>query len=257
MIHSASDFYRLFNQCEELMEKIKTQKPAKYKITAIENVTHDTKSFHFELPENAALDLLPGDHMMMHAEIDGQIHRRPYTPTSTPDDKGLFELIIKHYPLGLMSNYIHSCRVGDEILLEGPTPGGHFDEGMASHVGMVAGGAGITPMIAIIRTAIRRKWRVEMTLLFANKTINDIILREEFEKHAAENDNFNAIFSVDGATPDFTGHAGFIDENMLKENLPPPDIDPIIFLCGPPMMEFKLREKILALGYEKKRLVIP
>ena len=239
------------------MEKLKSMGPVKYKIIGIEQITHDTKSFKFGLPDDTALDFLPGDHMMMHAEIHDQVHKRPYTPASTPDDVGFFELVIKVYPNGLLSNYMFDKYVGEEVFLEGPTVGGHFQQGMADKIAMVAGGAGITPMIAIIRTAIRRKWAVDMTLLYANKTVNDIILRDEFENYAAAHDNFHLTLAVDEPAAGFAGHVGFIDDDLLKKSLPPVEDDPLIFLCGPPMMEYKLREKILALGYPKKRLVIP
>lgn len=239
------------------MNKVRTTEPVKYEIIGSDPITHDTRAFKFKLDNNSALDFLPGDHLMMHAEIDGQTHKRPYTPSSTPDDSGFFEVIIKRYPDGLMSGYIHDRKIGDEILLQGPTPGGNFDEGMGERIGMVAGGAGVTPMIAIIRTAIRRGWDVDMTLLFANKTVDDIILRDEFEKLAGDNDNFRVEFMVDMAPEGWQGHVGHIDKNFMAEHLPEPSEDTLIFLCGPPMMEFKLREKILALGYEKKKLIIP
>lgn len=239
------------------MNKIKTSEPVNYKIIEIKQITHDTKSFKFKLPDQSTLDLLPGDHLMMQADINGQTHRRPYTPSSTPDDAGFFEIIIKRYPNGLMSGYIHEKKVGDEILLAGPTKGGHFEPTMAGTIAMIAGGAGVTPMIAIIRTAIRRGYKTDMTLLFANKTEQDIILREEFENYAAKYDNFKCVFTVEQPSIDWRGHSGFIDENHLQKHLPPPTANPLIFLCGPPVMEYKLREAILKLGYEKTRLIIP
>jgi len=239
------------------MKKFKSDKPVNYRIIDISQITHDTKAFRFELPENSSLDFLPGDHMMMHAEIDGQTHRRPYTPSSTPEDVGFFEMIIKKYPTGLLSGYIHGKNVGDEVVLEGPTAGGHFKQGMADKIAMVAGGVGITPIISIIRTIIRRGYDVDMNLIFANNSERDIILRDEFDKYAAEIANFSCKLVISEASESWIGHTGYITEDLLKANLPPPDDNPLIFLCGPPMMEFKLRQAILSLGYEKTRLVVP
>ena len=248
---------RLILNQRRVMKMTKSKEPAKYRIIGIEPLTHDTKAFKFELDDDYALEFMPGDHVMIHADIDGQLHKRPYTPSSTPDDAGFFEIIIKLYPNGLLSNYIHSQYVGDEIFIQGPTPGGHFENGMAKKIGMVAGGAGVTPYISIIRTALRRAWKVDMTLLFANKSIDDIILRDEIDGYAAKHSNFKVVYSLDEAPEDWNGHVGHIDDNLLKQHLPEPADDTLIFLCGPPMMEFQLRKAILALGYEKKRLVIP
>ncbi len=236
---------------------IDTDNPKKYKIKSVDSITHDTSAFKFELAEGESLDFLPGDHMMMSAEIEGGKHQRPYTPSSTPDDNGYFEIIIKRYENGLMSSYVHEKSVGDEVILQGPTKGGHFNQGMAKRIGMVAGGAGVTPFISIVRTAIRRNWEVDMTLLFANKSAEDIILKDEFDKYAAEHDNFKIVHTIDEEEEGWNGHVGHIDQDMLKANLPEPGSDTLIFLCGPPMMEFQLRKAVLALGYDKKQLVIP
>jgi len=239
------------------MEKIKTETPVAYTITEISPVTHDTKAFRFALPENTSLDFIPGDHLHMHLDLGGEDVTRPYTPASTPDDVGFFELIVKRYPTGIMSGYLHRQNVGDSVMLSGPISGGHYQPGMPTRIGMVAGGAGITPMIAIIRTALRRRYAVQISLIYANKTKQDIILRQEFEEYARDYPNFRALFALDQAPPDWPGHSGHIDDAVLTKHLPPAGPDSLIFLCGPPMMEYVLREKLLKLGHGKKQVVIP
>ena len=239
------------------MQKIKTTEPVHYKIINIEKITHDTNAYRFILPEDAALDFIPGDHMMVSVEIDDQIHQRPYTPTSTPDDTGFFELIIKRYENGIVSGDIHGKQTGDTVIMDGPNIGGHYEPGMPRKIGMIAGGAGITPMVSIIRTALRRQYDIEMALLFANKSFEDIILHDEFSGCAQTDKNFRCVFALDNPPPDWNGHCGFIDESLIKANLPSPDTDCLIFLCGPPMMEFKLRQKLLDIGYNKRQIIIP
>ncbi|NLI15084.1 MAG: cytochrome-b5 reductase [candidate division Zixibacteria bacterium] len=239
------------------MEKIKTDLPVPYTIIEIAPVTHDTKAFRFALPENASLDMMPGDHLHAHLEIDGNQISRPYTPVSTPDDIGFFELIIKRYPNGIMSRYLHTRGVGDTVKLSGPFIGGHYRPGMAKKIGMIAGGAGITPMITIIRTIIRNRHNVQLSLIYANKSENDIILREELEKYAVDFPNFRMLLALDQPPINWSGHSGFIDSELLALYLPLPDTESVIFLSGPPMMEFKIREALLKLGHDKKRIVIP
>ena len=179
------------------MTKQRSYSPVEYVIKDISRVTHDTKRFIFELPLDTMLDFLPGDHLHMHYLFDGEEIERPYTPSSTPDDNGFFEMIIKRYPTGIMSGYVHGLKIGDKVRLSGPFAGGHYQLGMPMKVGMVAGGAGITPMISIIRTALRRNYDINISLVFANKTENDIILRSEFETLAAAHGNFKVLFALD------------------------------------------------------------
>jgi cytochrome-b5 reductase len=47
---------------------------------------------------------------------------RPYTPVSSPDMQGAFELLIKSYPQGRVSRYLHSRREGDRVWIKGPFP---------------------------------------------------------------------------------------------------------------------------------------
>src|SRR5207247_4300908 len=70
--------------------RIKTKTPAPYPIAAISVAPHDTKTFRFALPENATLDMLPGDHLYVHATIDGNALKRAYTPSSLPSTVAYF-----------------------------------------------------------------------------------------------------------------------------------------------------------------------
>ncbi|MBH0180848.1 MAG: cytochrome-b5 reductase [Nitrospira sp.] len=151
--------------------RIKTKAPSPYKITAIEADTHDTKTFRFELPPDATLDMLPGDFLYVHATIAGKSVKRAYTPSSLTGVTGFFDLTVKRYATGVISTYLHNQQIGDTVLISGPNQGGHWADGMATRVGFVAGGTGITPMIAIIRWILTKRIDAELFLIFANKTL--------------------------------------------------------------------------------------
>lgn len=228
-----------------------------YKIIEKESVANETSRFIFELSGDAAFDFLPGDHLKIYPDKNNRLEFRPYTPTSTPEESGFFELIIKHYPNGKVSGFMRDRVIGDEIAMSGPDTGRHFVEGMARRIGMVAGGTGITPMISMIRTIIRRGLDVEISLLFANKTVDDIILKEELDKYAVENSNFNRYYIVNDPPEGWEMGTSRVDSNLMKSKLPKPSDDTVIFLCGPPMMQLDLRKKLLELRYAKESVLIP
>src|SRR5580765_1799 len=97
--------------------RIKTIAPSPYPLTDIYNDTHDTKTFRFGLPADATLDMLPGDHLYIHATINGKAVKRPYTPSSLPGTAGFFDLTVKRYETGVISIYLHDQRVGDNVLM--------------------------------------------------------------------------------------------------------------------------------------------
>jgi cytochrome-b5 reductase len=203
------------------------------------------------------LDLLPGDHLYVHATIDGKAVKRPYTPSSVPGTTGYFDLTVKRYESGLVSRYLHDRHVGDKVLMSGPNSGGHWVDAMATRVGFVAGGTGITPMISIIRWILAKGLDVELFLVFANKTEADIIFREEWESNAREHANFHAYHVLEQAPARWTQGKGRVTEDILRQHLPPPGPETAIFLCGPPMMVDALEETLKEIGYSERAIVIP
>ncbi len=228
-----------------------------YELLQLGNVTHDTKLFRFAIPDSVDFSFLPGDHMRIYPDPDSPLEFRSYTPTTTSDEKGFFELIIKRYPDGRVSPYMHDRIPGDKVAMSGPHQGGHFDDGMAKKVGMVAGGTGITPMISIIRSILKRGLEVKISLLFANKSVDDIILKDEFDRYADQYDNFKRYYVVDKGPDGWDMGEGRIDSQLMKDRLFEPSEDTVIFVCGPPMMQLDLKKKLVEIGHEKDRIIFP
>ena len=241
----------------QVVTRIKTKMPAPYELSAVHQDTHDTKTFCFELPDDATLDMLPGDHLYVHASLNGKTVRRPYTPSSVPGTTGYFDLTVKRYETGLVSRYLHDRKVGDAVLMSGPNSGGHWTDGMAKHVGFVAGGTGITPMISIIRWILAQGLDVELFLLFANKTEADIIFRDEWESNAREHANFHVYHVLEQPPAGWTQGTGRISESIMREHLPAPGPDTAVFFCGPPLMIDALEGTLKSIGYAEQSIVLP
>jgi cytochrome-b5 reductase len=237
--------------------RIKTKTASPYKLIHIETDTHDTKTFRFELPADATLDMQPGDFLYVHAPLNEKQLKRAYTPSSLPSATGFFDLTVKRYDTGVVSKYLHDRRIGDTVLMSGPNTGGHWVDGMATRVGFVAGGTGITPMISIIRWILTNKIEAELFLLFANKTESDIIFRQEWERHVREYSHFHCHYVLEQPTPGWSGGTGRITSNMLQQHLPAPSPDTCIFLCGPPPMVDSLEITLKELGYPEQSIILP
>jgi len=203
------------------------------------------------------LDMLPGDHLYVHATIDGKSVKRPYTPSSLPGTAGFFDLTVKCYETGLISKYLHEQRVGHTVLMSGPRPGGHWVDGMAKKVGFVAGGTGITPMISIIRWILTKGLDVEQFLVFANKTEADIIFRDEWEQNIQTHSNFHCYHVLEQPPTGWQAGTGRITADILRRHLPPPGPETVLFLCGPPPMTDALEELFRALGYPEESVILP
>jgi cytochrome-b5 reductase len=241
----------------ETATRIKTKTPSPYRLATIRVDTHDTKTFRFGLPADATLDMLPGDHLNVHATIDDKSVKRPYTPSSLPGTAGYFELTVKRYETGTISKYLHDQHVGDSVLMSGPNQGGHWVDGMAKRIGFVAGGTGITPMISIIRWILTKRLDVELFLIFANKTEADIIFRDEWERDVREHINFHCYHVLEQPPEGWSGGTGRITIDILRRHLPPSGPETVIFLCGPPPMVNALEATLQGMDYSEQSIILP
>jgi cytochrome-b5 reductase len=241
-----------------------------------ENISHDTRRFRFQLPSSKHILGLPvGQHIYLTAHINGELVKRPYTPTTSDDNQGYFDLVIKTYPNGKMTQYLDKLPIGHTIDVSGPSGNLMYkDNGLfdirtrkpepyvtrhVRHLGLIAGGSGITPMYQILNEILKEQTSIvpgervdiKIWLLFANQTEQDILLRDELEQLAASNsDRFRLWYTVDRESDDWKYSKGFISEDMLKEHMPPPSDDVLICICGPPpMIKFACIPNLDKLGY--------
>lgn len=239
------------------IKRISSKTPVPYELRGIHRDTHDTKTFCFALPEDATLDMFPGDHLYVHATIEGKAIKRPYTPTSMPGSTGYFDLTIKRYKNGPISKYLHEREVGEHVSMSGPNPGGHWIDGMAKQAGFVAGGTGITPMISIIRWILAKSLPVELFLVLGNKSEDDIIFRAEWDENEREHASFHCYHVLEHPPAGWPQGKGHITEEMLRTHLPPPGPNAVIFLCGPPPMVDGVEAMLRSIGHMEQAIILP
>jgi len=238
-------------------------------LIAKEDLSHDVSIYRFALPRPTdEFSLMIGKHITLSfEEMDGKHVSRAYTPVSPQGDTGFVDFLIKHYPTGKMSQHLRSFRpMHDTIQMKGPKGKlgylgngqfsirrkGHNERIQLSHVGMIAGGSGITPMFQIIQAvACNPNDQLKITLIFANKTEEDICLfhpLNEFIKR--RKGQINVIYTLDNPPAGWKGERGFVTDAMIKKYLPAPSASSMVFLCGPPPMIKKACQPALkSLGY--------
>lgn len=214
------------------------------RILHFEQVTHDVRRFQVEKPEGYSF--IPGQATEVSVnkpELTGK--KGPFTFTCLNSDPYL-EFTIKIYSQRQgKTNEIGKLNVGDELIIRDVW-------GTISYKGkgvFIAGGAGITPFIAIIRDLQIKKEIKGNKLLFANKTKADIILEQEFTSLFGEDFvNVLADEKIDGYS------YGMIDEAFLKANIP--DFSQKFYLCGPPPMMNAVVKLLKGLGVEEESITM-
>ncbi|OJJ08293.1 hypothetical protein ASPVEDRAFT_57440 [Aspergillus versicolor CBS 583.65] len=210
--------------------------------------------FIFQLPNPQDVLGLPiGQHVAIKANIDGTSVSRSYTPTSNNLDKGLLELVIRCYPDGLLTGkYLANLEVGDEVQFRGPKGAMKYSKGLCNKIGMIAGGTGITPMYQLIRAICEDPTDLtEVSLIYANRTEEDILLRRELEAFAeAYPQNLKIWYMLDTPPDNWSFGKGFVTEQVMKERLPAAAPDCKVMLCGPPGMVNASKKALVAMGFQ-------
>lgn len=237
---------------------LKSQEYQKFTLTKKVELAKDIYRFVFALPDPSSVLGLPiGQHIAIRGSYDDedghQTVSRSYTPVSNNSDLGRLELVIRCYPDGkLTGNYLVNLKVGDEVEFRGPKGAMRYRKGMSKKIGMVAGGTGITPMFQLIRSICEDKTdRTEVSLVYANRSEDDILLRNQLDRFAKQNSNFQVHYMVDQASEGWQGGVGHVDKTVLQEKMPKAASDTKILLCGPPGLVNATKKSLGELGFEE------
>jgi ferredoxin-NADP reductase len=213
------------------------------RILDIENVTHNVRRFRFERPEG--YDFVPGQATNVSIDQeDWAKKKRPFTFTGLRDWPHL-EFTIKIYSDhdGVTSR-LGTLKPGDALLIGSPWGTIQYkDKGT-----FIAGGAGITPFIAILRDLADKGKIAGNRLIFSNRTEKDIILRETWEAM----DGLDRLFVV---TQEKTGRfpAGPVDKVFLRQHVT--DFSRNFYVCGPDAMVADVNAALRELGADPTALV--
>lgn len=217
--------------------------PATATILMTEFVTHDVKRFVVEKPQG--FKFIPGQGTLVAIAKPGlKDDAHPFTPTSLSQDRVL-EFTIKGYPgrRGLTEK-LHRLRPGDKLLL-----GDVFGTIRYKGPGVfIAGGAGITPFIAILRDLGRKGKLGGNYLLFSNKTRDDIILEQEFRHYLGDRCAFTLTEERRQGYD-----ARLIDAAYLRRKVR--NFRQAFYVCGPPAMVEDVGAALRRLGAKPDNIV--
>jgi ferredoxin-NADP reductase len=178
---------------------------------------------------------LPGQHVDVRLTAeDGYQAQRSYSIASPPEDE-LLGLTVERVDNGEVSPYlVDDLRAGDQFELRGPI-GGYFVWTVATRgpLWLLAGGSGITPLMAMPRHRARRKLRARALLLYSSRSLEDVIYREELDMMSRADPDLHVLNALTRKQPDgWTGHRGRIDKALLAKAGFPPGQNPKVYVCG-------------------------
>ncbi|TMQ03793.1 MAG: hypothetical protein E6J90_52835, partial [Deltaproteobacteria bacterium] len=206
--------------------------------------TRDVKTFRLVAPGGGPLpfDHLAGQYLNLALVIDGARVNRSYTIASSPTRADYCEITVKRAAEGRGSRHLHDAvREGSVLRVSAPAGRFVFAHEQAKRCVLVAGGVGITPLMATVRSLTDRCWPGEIYLLFSIRTLADFIFREELAHLEARFPNLHVRVTLTGdpETP-WDGPRGQISRAMIDSFVPDLGRGPIL-LCGPDAMMAAMR----------------
>lgn len=161
--------------------------------------------------------------------------QNPFSISSSDQAPKIITFTIKEF--GDFGAKIKHLKKGQRVFVDGPYGAFTIKEGPAASLMMVMGGIGITPGMSIIRSLRDRKDPRKIVLIYANKTFEDIIFKEELNQLQREID-LTVVHVLESPPDDWKGEEGFVDEDLLWKYKISEGQKVLYYVCGPgPLMD--------------------
>jgi ring-1,2-phenylacetyl-CoA epoxidase subunit PaaE len=237
-----------------------------YHPLTIDEVKHETAeaiSVTFRIPEalKELFQFKPGQHLGVRAHINGEEQRRSYSICSGPGE-GNLRIAIKRIADGRFSHWARAA-LGSGATLEVLPPAGSFvlppTSGEVRQIVAFAAGAGITPILAMLKHSLAREPATSFTLVYGNRSPASTLFRQELEdlkdEHLSRFTLLNVLSRNDETGgPVLEGRITADKVKLLGTCLFKPAEIAHFFLCGPGSMIKETRNALFALGVPRERV---
>ncbi len=250
------DFRVLKGRVKENVEKYH-KKSIDVVISEIKDNTTEAKTFRFVSEDGSQLPIFEaGQFINIFVKVsDNVITSRPYSLSSSPTQRGYYEVTIAKAKDGFISNFmLEKAKVGDKFTINGPS--GVFTYCPVyqdKHSVFLAGGSGVTPFVSMVKEIIERgQTDRHIDFIFGCRRPEIAISHDELEKIAKQYKNINYHLIVSDDIP--TKHKkGFITADLIKEIVKEVE-KPTFFICGPPVMSKFVTKELEKLKIKSKNI---
>jgi len=241
-------------------------------------VTADVRSFRFTPCSESVAEgkigpeplrpALPGQHVLISAEIDGEWVQRPYTITSTPGETEWREITVKREDHGFLSNWLFEQPQDPHLKLSHPKGEFWIDPELQETVVCLVAGIGMTPALVIARSIDEVQSDQILHIDYSARTEGDLVYRQELDELAARNDNISVNYrtTVFGSKlHDNVLATGSVSSTASSDSRPYLDLAAVqtihtrlpgarYVICGPPGYMKAAQEMLQQAGVGPKRV---
>lgn len=226
-------------------------------VIKIENANTNTKRFWIQVPELEKFDFKPGQFVTLDLPIHEKKNKRwrSYSIASSPDGTNVFELVIVLLELGAGTTYLfNEVKEGTELLLRGPQGVFTMPDPLDKELFLICTGTGIAPFRSMVKYIFEHNVaHKNIYLIYGCRKYTDTLYEDELRDLSAKINGFHYIptFSREQAKEGITtGYVHAVYEKIIAKSKP----EAYFFLCGWKNMIDEAKQKIMALGYDRKAI---
>lgn len=226
------------------------------KVIKIAHVNSIIRRYWIEVLDTPIFDFKPGQFVTLDLPIHEQKNRRwrSYSIASAPDKTNVFELIIVLLEGGAGTTYLfNEVNEGSLLTLRGPVGKFTLPDPIETDIFLISTGTGIAPFRSMVKFVLENKIpHKNIHFIFGCRKFADALYQDELEELQKQHSNFyyHPVFSREEEVPTgmYKGYVHTVYESLLQQN----HTNARFFLCGWKNMIDEAKERILALGYDKK-----
>jgi ferredoxin-NADP reductase len=224
-------------------------------LARITRQTPDAKTLRFTLAENCQVAPKPGQFLTFAFLFDGKKVVRSYSICSSPAATRYIEITPKRTEKGCVSVFLNDrAAVGMTVEASGPFGQFCFDPARHRQIVLIAGGSGITPIMAMLRYIDDLCLPTTVTLLYSVRTNNDVIFRSELEELQTRLNDFEYHLLLSQPPADWSGPKGRLNREFAESVIKEPAAN-YFFLCGPGPFMDAARQILATMGVAPERII--
>ena len=245
----------LINYDEDVLRNGLPLQTVQTKVETVEELTHDIRRVVLSLEEPRELVFHPGQYVDIQIPGGGD-HHRSFSMANLPSDTGRVELMIRIYPDGHFSGLLADGSIGEgtELAVTGPYGTFTLRESSERPLLMIGGGAGMAPMLALLRQMEAEESPRVATYYYGARSDADLFALEELERLAKALQSFEFVPAISDEDPgeDWTGERGLVTDVVERRETDLAEVD--AYVCGPPPMVEAAMELLQAKGVPDSRI---
>ena len=224
-------------------------------VTKIINETSQTRRFWIQIPEIEKFDFKPGQFVTLDLPIHEKKNKRwrSYSIASWPDGTNVIELVIVLLDGGLGTTYLfNEVKEGSELVLRGPQGVFVLPESIDRDIFLVCTGTGIAPFRSMVHHIINNKLSHQnLYLIFGTRLFSDCLYYDELKSLEEQLEGYKYLPCFSRESENTTLIKGYV-HNVYEDILQGKQRPAYFYLCGWKNMIDEARQRIVALGYDRK-----